>query len=79
MSIASNIDLTIPILDQANLVPSNLQLVVKAKVTNSTTCEVLIVDNKVAWMYTNKCGMKLLETGEGIAWVTLVSTYVCIS
>ena len=75
-SISSDMDPTLPVSDQPDLVPGGLQLVVKAEVTDGTTGEVMVVDNRVAWTYTNECGVDPIEVGEGVAWVTLVSTHV---
>ena len=75
-SISSDLDATLPVSDQLDLVPGGMQLVIKAKVTDSTTGEVMIVDNRVAWTYTNECGVDPIEVGEGVAWVTLVRTLI---
>jgi hypothetical protein len=77
-SISSDLDTTIPVSDQLDLVPGGMQLVVKAKVTDATTGEVMIVDNRVAWTYTNECGVNPIEVGEGVAWVTLVSIHIIL-
>ncbi len=71
-SISSNLDPTLPLSQQLDLLPGGLQLVVEAKFTDSNG-EVLIVDNRVAWAYTNECGVDPIATGDGIAWVSLVS------
>ena len=73
-SISSDLDPALPISDQLELVPGGLQLMVKAKVTDDVTGVTTIVDNRVAWTYTNECGVDPIEVGEGISWVTLVST-----
>ena len=75
-SISSDLDATLPVSDQPDLVPGGMQLVVKAKVTDGTTGEVTIVDNRVAWTYTNECGVDPIEVGESVAWVTLVRTLI---
>jgi hypothetical protein len=72
-SISSDLDPTLPLSDQLELRPGGVQLVVEAKFTDTTTGEVLIVDNRVAWAYTNECGVDPIATGDGIAWVTVVS------
>jgi hypothetical protein len=75
-SISSDLDATLPVSDQLDLVSGGMQLVVKAKVTDGTTGEVTIVDNRVAWTYTNDCGVDPIEVGESVAWVTLVRTLI---
>ena len=75
-SISSDLDATLPVSDQLDLVSGGMQLVVKAKVTDGTTGEVTIVDNRVAWTYTNECGVDPIEVGESVAWVTLVRTLI---
>jgi hypothetical protein len=67
-SISSELDSTVDIADQLDKVPGGIQITIDAKIDG------VIYNNRVAWNYSNRCGIYPIAALEGVGWVTLVSS-----
>jgi len=70
-SISRDLDPTLPIEDQLDVLPGGVQVTLRGKVMDKKTGEEKIVSNRITWSYTNGCDVEPLNEGMGIGWTTI--------
>ncbi len=64
-SILTDLDPTLPISDQPDLIPGGQKQLLRRRLQTMLPGEVLIINKRVAYAYSNKCGVvDLIEVGE---------------